>query len=209
MFTYVENFYNNANQIYEIVSKLDYKQETFGLQIKDFYLVPQGIDEGFSQILGKKINLGEKSGLFRKPYEFIHFENFNPKSLYLGIIALSDIKFYTYKHKEKNYHQVIDLKENVQDFIVKNCNNKDLWDVASQVNMSAGDIILVKPWCWHSLDSGLVNIFYIETEEQISNDSTSVMVEVHCEKPTQPIENNLPSVETDPTPDTCFSKGTC
>lgn len=209
MFTYVENFYSNANQIHEIVSKLDYKQETFGLQIKDFYLVPQGIEEGFSQILGKKMTLGEKSGAFRKPYEFIHFENFNPKSVYLAIIALSDIKFYTYKHKEKNYYQVTDLKENLEEFIVKNCNTKHLWDVTCQINMSAGDMVLVKPWCWHSLDSGLVNIFYLETEEPISNMSNSVKVEVHSRDNLQTTETNPAIVETDPTPDTCFSKGTC
>ena len=51
MVTFIENFYSNSNQIYDIVSKLDYKQETFGLEIKDFYLVPQGIDSGFSQIV--------------------------------------------------------------------------------------------------------------------------------------------------------------
>ena len=213
MVTFIENFYSNANQIYDIVSKLDYKQETFGLEIKDFYLVPQGIDSGFSQIVNKNISLGKKSGCFRKPYEFIHFENFEPKSYFLAIVALTDTKFYTYRHKEKSYSQVIQLQENLEEFISKNCNNKSAWDITCQVNMSPGDMVLVKPWLWHSIDPGIVNVFYLEITDQVVTDtSDQVVLSVKNEEQVEnkEIQSDLMIGENVlPTPDFCSDKGTC
>ena len=213
MVTFIENFYSNSNQIYDIVSKLDYKQETFGLEIKDFYLVPQGIDSGFSQIVNKNIYLGKKSGCFRKPYEFIHFENFEPKSYFLAIVALTDTKFYTYRHKEKSYSQVIQLQENLEEFISKNCNNKSAWDITCQVNMSPGDMVLVKPWLWHSIDPGIVNVFYLEITDQVVTDtSDQVVLSVKNEEQVEnkEIQSDLMIGENVlPTPDFCSDKGTC
>jgi hypothetical protein len=213
MVIFIENFYSNANQIYDIVSKLDYKQETFGLEIKDFYLVPQGIDNGFSQIVNKNISLGKKSGCFRKPYEFIHFENFEPKSYFLAIVALTDTKFYTYRHKEKSYSQVIQLQENLEEFISKNCNNKSAWDITCQVNMSPGDMVLVKPWLWHSIDPGIVNVFYLEITDQVVTDtSDQVVLSVKNEEQVEnkEIQSDLMIGENVlPTPDFCSDKGTC
>ena len=211
MITFVENFYSNANQIYDIVSKLDYKQETFGTQIKDFYLVPQGIEHGFSQILNTSITLGKHSGCFRKPYEFIHFENFEPKSFFLAIIALSKTKFYTYRHKEKNYSQVIQVQENIEEFISKNCNNKSAWDVTCELNMSPGDMVLIKPWCWHSIDPSIVNVFYLDIP---INDST---LESQQAIEQENVSDNQLSAKSDainaenilPTPDSCSTDGTC
>jgi hypothetical protein len=212
MVTFIENFYSNSNQIYDIVSKLDYKQETFGLEIKDFYLIPQEIDKVFSQIINKDITFGKKSGCFRKPYEFIHFENFEPKSFFLAIVALTDTKFYTYRHKEKNYSQVIQLQENLEEFISKNCNNKSAWDITCQVNMSPGDMVLVKPWLWHSIDPGIVNVFYLETTDQgtvIKTESSNLTIENKTKLQTENYSNLLIGENVLPTPDFCSDKGTC
>lgn len=178
MLIFVENFYSNAGQIYDIVSKLDYRQETFGNQIKDFCLVPQGIDNGFSQILNTKVVLGKNSGCFRKPYDFIHFENFEPKSYFLAIIALSATKLYTYRHKEKNYSNVIQVNENIEEFVSKNCNNKDAWDISCQANMSPGDMVLIKPWCWHSIDPSIVNVFYLDVPFDETTNTVPPSVEI-------------------------------
>jgi len=212
MVTFIENFYSNSNQIYDIVSKLDYKQQTFGFEIKDFYLIPQEIDKVFSQIINKDITFGKKSGCFRKPYEFIHFENFEPKSFFLAIVALTDTKFYTYRHKEKNYSQVIQLQENLEEFISKNCNNKSAWDITCQVNMSPGDMVLVKPWLWHSIDPGIVNVFYLETTDQgtvIKTESSNLTIENKTKLQTENYSNLLIGENVLPTPDFCSDKGTC
>lgn len=211
MITFIEKFYSNANQIHEIVSKLDYKKETFGTQIKDFCLVPQGIETGFSQILNTNICLGKNSGCFRKPYDFVHFENFEPKSFFLAVIALDKTKFCTYRHKEKNYSQVIEVKEKIEDFITQNCNNKDAWDITCQVNMSPGDMVLVKPWIWHSLEGGIVNMFYLDipvTEPADNTEAQSSQPELNQ----TPDQNNLvftATEETIPTPDSCSIQETC
>lgn len=163
---HVENFYQNAKEIHDIVSKLQYKRETFGHEIKDFYLVPEGIDAAFSELVGKKIKLASTSGLFRKPIPFIHFENFTEKSFYVGIVALEDTNFRTYRHKDLNAYDVFKITDDVEKWIKENCFDEQKWQLISDITLMAGNLILTKPWNWHSLsDNKLVNVFYLETDD--------------------------------------------
>lgn len=160
---HVENFYQNAQEIFDIASKLQYKREIFGLEIKDFYLVPQGIDDALSDIIGKKIQLSPTSGLFRRPLPFIHFENFTDKSVYVGIVALEDTKFRTYRHKELDTYDVFKITDDVEKWIKDNCFDETKWQIISEITLKAGNLILTKPWDWHSLEENkLVNVFFLE-----------------------------------------------
>lgn len=163
MFIHIENFYQNAKQLFDIISNLDFKDNVHGLEIKDFNMIPQDLHKSFSEIVGFKVTLTSDSGKFRKPNSTIHFEDFNEKSAFLGIVALEDTKIKTYRHKETNSTNVFSLQgTNVQEFITNNCFDESKWDVIADINLSAGSLMLIRPWLWHGLHNKVVKVFYLE-----------------------------------------------
>lgn len=162
MFIYIENFYHNAKDLFEIVSKLEFKENYQGYEIKDFNLIPPNIPNDFSDIIGRAVVVSQDSGLFRKPYNPVHFENFNENSIFVGIVALEDTIFRTHKHKETNSTNVFNINNNIDVFVKENCFNIEKWNCVSEIKMTAGSLVLVKPWIWHYLDNKIVKVFYIE-----------------------------------------------
>lgn len=162
MFTHLEKFYEKPNELFEIISKLDFKENLYGDEIKDFNMISQGIEDAFSQIVGQKVSLTKDSGRFRKPYSPIHFENFSENSVFVGFVALEDTVFRTHRHKETGYTNVFPITEDLNTFIKDNCFDPEKWEVIADVKLLAGNLLLVKPWVWHSLDNKLVKVFYLE-----------------------------------------------
>lgn len=162
MFIHIEKFYEKPNELFDIISKLDFKENLYGDEIKDFNMISQGIEDAFSAILNQKVAVTKDSGKFRKPYAPIHFENFNENSLYTAIVALEDTNIKTYKHKETGYTNVFPITEDLNTFIKDNCFQPEKWDVVADINLHAGNMILLRPWVWHGLDNKLIKVFYLE-----------------------------------------------
>ena len=79
--------------------------------------------------------------------------------------------------------------------------------------MSPGDMVLVKPWLWHSIDPGIVNVFYLESTDQVVTEtSDQVVLSVKNEEQVEnkEIQSDLMIGENVlPTPDFFSDKGTC
>ena len=167
MFTHIQKFYEKTDELHKIISLLDFKPNKFGEELLNFNLISPGIEEGFSSILNQKIKLHkETSGTFRKPNQTVHFEDFGPQTLWVGLVALEDTIFKTHKHKETGSTHIFsaaETPEKAQEFINNNCTDESKWDTVAMVNLMAGDLILVKPWMWHSLDNKLIKVFYLES----------------------------------------------
>jgi len=167
MFMHIQKFYEKTDELHKIISLLDFKPNKFGEELLNFNLISPGIEDGFSSILNQKIKLNkEASGCFRKPNQSVHFEDFGPETLWVGLVALEDTIFKTHKHKETGSAHIFsaaETQEKAQEFINSNCTDESKWDAVATVNLMAGDLILVKPWMWHSLDNKLVKVFYLES----------------------------------------------
>lgn len=167
MFMHIQKFYEKTEELHKIINLLDFKPCKFGDELLNFNLISPGIEEGFSNILNQKLTLNkETSGSFRKPNQTIHFDDFGPNTLWVGFVALENAVFRTHKHKETgstNIFSVAETPEKAQEFINNNCTDESKWDVVATVNMSAGDLVLIKPWMWHSLDNKLLKVFYLES----------------------------------------------
>ena len=161
MFIYIENFYN-TQQLYEVVKNLQYKENIYGEEVIDFNLIPQDLHKIFSNILKEEIIITKDSGILRKSFENIHFESFNQNTLWVSVIALENTTFKLHKHKEKGFSNVTQLQENLQEFVKENCYDKEKWNDSATINLNSGDIVLFKPWLWHSLSKTLVKVFYLE-----------------------------------------------
>ena len=161
MITFIENFYN-TQQLYEVVKNLQFKERVYGEEVIDFNLVPQDLHTIFGSILRQDVSITKDSGVLRKPFENVHFESFNQNSLWIAVVALEQTTFKLHKHKEKNYSKVMDVQGDLQGFIKDNCFDKEKWSDTATITMNAGDLILFKPWLWHSISKSLVKVFYLE-----------------------------------------------
>jgi hypothetical protein len=165
MFIHISDFYHNTESIYGPVILLDYQPCLHGYEVLDFYMVPQGIENGFADITGRKIKITKKSGVFRRPYPIIHFENFDQNSFFVGAVALEKTTFQTHRHKETGITSVTSVQDNLEEFVKNNCFSKEKWDTVANINLKAGDLVLFKPWLWHSFEDKLIKVFYLEVDK--------------------------------------------
>lgn len=167
MFMYIQKFYEKTDELHKIITLLDFKPNKFGDELLNFNLISPGIENGFANVLNQKVTLNKQSsGSFRKPNQSIHFEDFGPQTLWIGLVALENALFKTHKHKETGSTHIFsaaETPEKAQEFINNNCTDESKWDTVASINLEAGDLVLVKPWIWHSLDNKLFKVFYLES----------------------------------------------
>jgi len=170
MFFHLEAFHDNAKQFCEIISKLNFANETFGEEVKNFNHKPDELAQALSHILGRPLEHAEHSGTYRKPFPFIHFENWTPQSAFAAAIALDDTTFYTYKHKETGVYNVLQMAEQKIDmdkFIEDNSQDFDKWEPIATINLKQGDLVVLQPWVWHSFEEGkLIQVFHFNRKEK-------------------------------------------
>lgn len=168
MFIYVENFYEKTKDLKNILSSLDFKSNSHGDEIINFNMISQGIEEVFKKLTDSTIVIDkEKSGICRKPHPMIQFEDFGPQTSWVAFVALEPNVVKTWKHIEtgaKTVFSVADSPESVGEFINNNCSDETKWETFATINMDAGDLVLIKPWTWHSLEKKLVKVFYLESQ---------------------------------------------
>ena len=170
MFFHLEVFHDNAKQFCEIISKLNFVDNTFGQEVKNFNHKPDELAQALSHILGRPLEHSENSGVYRKPFPFVHFENWNPKSAFVAAIALEDTTFNTYRHKELNVYNVLQMPTqdfDITKFIEDNSQDFEKWEIIADINLKQGDLIVLQPWLWHSFEEGkLIQVFHFLRKEQ-------------------------------------------
>jgi hypothetical protein len=170
MFFHLEAFHDNAKQFCEIISKLNFVDNTFGQEVKNFNHKPDELADAISHILGRPLEHSEESGVYRKPFGFIHFENWTPQSAFAAAIALEDTVFYTYRHKETQVYNVLQMPDKNLDmdkFIKDNSQNFDNWDKIATINLMQGDLVVLQPWVWHSFEENkLIQVFHFNRKDK-------------------------------------------
>lgn len=177
MITYIEKFYPDAEKLAAVMGQMEFTKSTFGDELENFNHVMNGTLEQFESIfpsLRGKIKLGENSGLYRKPYNFIHFENFDQNNIFVALVAIEKTLFKVHNHKEKNVNKIIDVTDDLNAFIENECMDLSKWDDKLTYVMEPGDVVLFNPWFLHSVDSGLVKMFYINLNVQQATQTEEV-----------------------------------
>ena len=165
------NLYQDIDTLATLVKTMEYDSALYGKEIKNFSYVPAGLSDFFSEILRTPIEIQPDTGIFRKPTETIHFENFYQHSLWLGIAALENTKLKLYKHKETGSRSFFDVKDDIQKFVEDNVIFTGKWDVASEINIEKNDFVFIRPWLWHSLESEkIVQVFMLNQRLEIKKE---------------------------------------
>lgn len=155
----VDGFFKleDAARLSRITFDLKYEETEFGEEIPNFNMVPENANELFSNILGTNITVDQdRSGVFRRPVNFIHFEGFDKNNEWIFVCALQQSTFNVFEHQSGAITAL--------DGHMFNYRNLFEWDLKINYILSPGQGVLFRPWLFHSLDKGLVQIFrLIET----------------------------------------------
>jgi ectoine hydroxylase-related dioxygenase (phytanoyl-CoA dioxygenase family) len=54
------------------------------------------------------------------------------------------------------------VQEELQGFIKENCFNKENWNDSATFELNKGDMVMFKPFLWHSISKNIVKVFYLE-----------------------------------------------
>lgn len=155
------NLYNDMDSLSGLISTMEYEDNLYGSEIKDFNFLPQGLDQQFAMYLDHPVEVQSNTGLFRKPNNMIHFEPFYQHCLWVGIVAMEDTTITLWEQEEvKN---VFDVPQNeMESFLLDNCNNSSKWSETNKLNIKKNDFVFVRPWLWHSLEENkLVQVFLL------------------------------------------------
>jgi len=150
----VDGFYSRdeALRLANVVWDLQFIESDFGREIQHFNMVPASADELFSKVLRFPVTVDdERSGVFRFPKLFNHFEEFDSPTEWCFAVALQPSTFNLFHHKSG--------AKNALDSYKFNYRNLFEWDLVVNYLLEPGQGIFFRPWLFHSFDSGLIQMF--------------------------------------------------
>jgi hypothetical protein len=154
----IDGFYTSesAINISHAILSLDFTEEfDFGKQIPNFNMMDEeNVDSMFSSVLNFKVEVDKKSGYFRIPYQFIHFEEFESSQDWLFIVALESSTFNLFEHKSGAKTALDNYKFNYRNLFE--------WDLKVNYLLDPGQGIFFRPWLFHSFCNGLIQIFRVK-----------------------------------------------
>jgi hypothetical protein len=137
------------------VSALKYEETEFGKEIENFNLIPSNIEERFKIVLNTDVTVDEKkSGIFRHPSPFIHFESFEKLNEWIFVVALDRTLLNIYENLNGSKTALEEYKLNYR--------NLHDWDLIVSYDFKPGQGVLFRPWLFHSFSGGLIQIFRLE-----------------------------------------------
>jgi len=144
-----------ARDISLAVSGLNFTEHDFGKEIDDFNMVSDDSDSIFSDAFRMNLKVDkERSGIFRYPKQFIHFEESNSQDDWIFACALEESIFNTFEHKSGACSALDGYNFNYRNLFE--------WDLLVSYILKPGQGILFRPWLFHSFDSGLIQIFRLK-----------------------------------------------
>jgi len=155
MILYQVSHQKDVSQISTVIPTLSFTKNTLGDEINDFCVTNPMLSDLAEYLPQYKSK--ENSGLFRKPYDLIHFESFDSIDEWVVIYCIESFIFNTYTQKDINY--VFDIADitDIEDVF----NNE--WITEAEIIVKPGQILMFRPWLFHSISGGIGHYFFMET----------------------------------------------
>jgi hypothetical protein len=153
----IDGFYTKqeAINLSLVVKNLQYTKTDFGYEIEQFNAVSPDSDELFSSVLGKTVTVDlDRSGVFREPELFIHFEDFNDLNEWLFVVALERSTCNIFEHQSGAKTALDQYKFGYRNLFE--------WDLTVNYLLEPGQGIFFRPWLFHSFDQGLIQMFRLK-----------------------------------------------
>lgn len=162
----VEDYYTSeeAKRLALATSNLPFTKSEFGKEIENFNFTPENSDKLFSQVLNRPIEIDdERSGIFRAPELFIHFEGFESTNEWLFVVAIESSTFNIYHHLEEDMRLCMTMPKigarSALEGYKYDYRNLFEWHCAVNYLLEPGQGVFFRPWLFHSFDQGLIQTF--------------------------------------------------
>jgi len=150
----IDEFYTEkeTKSLYQIAKNLRFSDKEFGKEIENFNMVPEEADKMFSDALNIPMTvISDRSGIFRVPEFFIHFEPFESTDEWLFVVAIDLTTFDIYEHESGIKSALQGHKFNYRDLFQ--------WNHCVNYQLAPSQGVFFRPWLFHSFQSGLIQIF--------------------------------------------------
>ncbi len=150
-----EEVNNLVNVAYGLKEK--FVEKEYGYELEHFNLTFPNLDEMFSKIVNESVMVDEeRSGIFRRPMNCVHFESFDSLNEWCFIIALERTTFNLYHHLES--FGKVNSKSALEGYQF-NYRNLMEWDYYTNIRLEPNQGVIFRPWLFHSLEDGLVQYY--------------------------------------------------
>jgi hypothetical protein len=162
----VDGFFsaNDAVHLANITRSLNFIKNDFGEQVDHFNMVSPDHSLLFSTIIDTDLTVDiDRSGIIRRPEFLIHFEEFDNTNEWVFAVALDQSTFNVYEHKSGS--------STALDSYHFNYRNLFEWDLQINYILKPGQGILFRPWLFHSFDNGLIQMFRLIENKELTHDN--------------------------------------
>ena len=160
---HIDDFFEDPQFLYGSIANLRFQPTEFGAEIEQFNLVTPNIGTTFSAILGEQVTVDEeRSGIFRRPSGFIHFEGFDSPTDWIFAVALHETIFNVWHHKDKTTNRV-DSMDALHSY---KHDYRDLfsWENKSNITLKPNNCVFFRPWLFHSFIGGCTHMYFLRGE---------------------------------------------
>ena len=154
------SFYNDIDSLSELITNLEYTDCLYGKEVEEFYYIPAELNEMISNVLERPIDIQPNTGIFRKPNNIVHFDNFYEHAQWTCVVALEDTVLNIHEHNtgSKSY---FDMPKD-PNFFINNCTDMNNWTTAVSINIKKNDYAFIRPWLWKSYkENKTVQVFLV------------------------------------------------
>jgi hypothetical protein len=159
----IDEFYTKeeAKRIHSVINNLSMTKVEFGKELENFNMVPENANQLFSRALNIPVEvIEERSGIFRNPEWFIHFEEFDSLNEWLFVVAIDHTTFDLYEHQSGAKSALDGYKFNYKNLFE--------WNHCVNYQLAPSQGIFFRPWLFHSFISNLIQVFRLKQK----NDNT-------------------------------------
>jgi hypothetical protein len=161
---------NDAENLRNVVKDLDFVKKEYGYELPNFNLIFPDVELIFNSVLGERVTVDPKrSGIVRKPFSnSIHFENFDSPNEWCFIVALEPTTINLWYHIEDSSMGELSKADSKNVFNGSQFNYTNLfeWKIVTNMVLEQNEGIFIRPWVFHSLDSGIVQYYRLIADDK-------------------------------------------
>jgi hypothetical protein len=162
---HADNFFpeGDAENLRVTACQMNFIEKDYGYELENFNLIFPDIELIFNKVLGERVSVDPiRSGVIRKPFNnAIHFESFDSPDEWCFFVALEPTTINLWYHIEDSTMGEFSKPDSrsVFDGVKFNYRNLFEWKIHTNILLEQNQGIFIRPWIFHSLESGLVQYY--------------------------------------------------
>ena len=153
----------DADNLRQTAEGMQFIQKPYGYELDNFNMIFPDIELVFNKVLGERVIVDPiRSGVIRKPFNNeIHYEQFDSPEEWCFFVALEPTTINLWHHIEDQTAGELSKSDSTSVFEGADFNFYNLfeWKIRTNILLEPNQAIFIRPWTFHSLDSGMVQYY--------------------------------------------------